>query len=72
MILSEFQGERTGVHKGVFVVPECFNNILGTNSHVYGTCIPEIFESNGALVLCVLCTKSGWGIYTTVLPEVIN
>ena len=54
------------------MVPECFNNTLGTNSHVQGTCIPENFESNGALVLCVLCTKSGWGNDTTVLPEVIN
>ena len=56
----------------VFVVPEYFNNTLGTNSHIQGTCIPENFESNGALVLCALLTKSGWGIYTSVLPEVIN
>ena len=26
--------ERTGLHKGFFVVPEYFNNILGTNSHI--------------------------------------
>ena len=26
--------ERTGLHKGVFVVPEYVNNILGTNSHI--------------------------------------
>ena len=25
---------RTGLLKWVFVVPECFNTILGTNSHV--------------------------------------
>ena len=26
--------QRTGLHKGVFVVPEYVNNILGTNSHI--------------------------------------
>ena len=26
--------QRTGLHKGVFVVPEFVNNILGTNSHI--------------------------------------
>ena len=54
------------------MVPEYFDNILGTNSYIKGTCIPENFESNGALVLCVLWFKRGWGIYTSVLPEVIN
>ena len=54
------------------MVPEYFNNILETNSHIKGTYISENFESNGALVLCVLCIKIGWGIYTSVLPEVIN
>ena len=54
------------------MVPEYFNNTLGINSHIQGTCILENLESNGALVLCVLCIKSGWGIYTSVLPEVIN
>ena len=54
------------------MVPEYFNNILGTNSYIYGTCFQENFESNGALVLCVLCIKSGWGNYTSVLPEIIN
>ena len=54
------------------MVPEYVNNILGTNSHILGTCIPENFESIGALMLCVLCIKSGWGIYTSILLEVIN
>ena len=54
------------------MVPEYFNNILVTNSHIKGTCIPENFVSNGALALCVLCIKSGWGIFTSVLPEVIH
>ena len=26
--------ERTGLHKGVFVVPDYVNNILGTNIHI--------------------------------------
>ena len=29
-----FHCERTGLHKGVFVVAEYFNNIFGTNSHI--------------------------------------
>ena len=31
---SEIIEQRTGLHKGVFVVPEYFNNTLGTNSHI--------------------------------------
>ena len=37
-----------------------------------GHCIPENFKSNRALVLYVLCSKSGCGIYTSVLSEVKN
>ena len=45
------------------MVPEYFNNTLGTISHIKRTCIPENFESNGALVLCVLFTKES-GVFT--------
>ena len=54
------------------MVPEYFDNISGTNGHILGTCTPENFESNEALILCELCIKSGLGIYTSVLPDVIN
>ena len=47
-------------------------NLLNQNSHINGTCIPENLHSNGVLVLFVLCVKGGWGIYTSVLLEVIN
>ena len=40
------------------MVPEYFNNILETNSHIYGICISENFDSNEALV-CVIYI-SGW------------
>ena len=43
--LNEFD-ERTSFHKGVFLGPEYFNHILGTNSHIKGTCIDTNFESN--------------------------
>ena len=32
--VDQIPSERTGLHKGVFVVPEYINNILGTNSHI--------------------------------------
>ena len=64
--------QRTGFHKGVFLGPEYFNNILGTNSHIKGTCIAAHFESNGPLVRCLLSIKSGWGNSIPVLPEVMN
>ena len=64
--------QRTSFHKGVFVGPEYFNNILGTNSHIKGTCIAANFESNGPLVWCLLSIKSGWGNSIPVLPEVMN
>ena len=64
--------QRTSFHKGVFLGPEYFDNILGTNSHIKGTCIAANFESNGPLVWCLLSIKSGWGNYITVLPEVMN
>ena len=54
------------------MVPEYFDNILGKNNHIEVTCIHENFESNRALVLCVLCLKSGRDMFTSVLPEVIN
>ena len=31
--------EMASCHKGFFQGPEYFNNILGTNSHIKGTCI---------------------------------
>ena len=64
--------QRTSFHKGVFLGPEYLNNILGTNGHIKGTCIASNFESNGPLVWCLLCIKSGWGNSIPVLPEVIN
>ena len=64
--------KRTSFHKGVFLGPEYFNNILGTNSHIKGTCIAANFESNGPLVWCLLSIKSGWGNSIPVLPEVMN
>ena len=67
-----FCGKRTSFHKGVFLGPEYFNNILGTNSHIKGTCIAANFESNGPLVWCLLSIKSGWGNSIPVLPEVMN
>ena len=51
--------ERTSFHKGVFLGPEYFNNILVTDSHIKGTCIAANFESNGPLVCRVLSIKSG-------------
>ena len=65
-------GQRTSFHKGVFLGPEYLNNILGTNGHIKETCIAANFESNGPLVWCLLCIKSGWGNSIPVLPEVIN
>ena len=65
-------GERTSFHKGVFLGPEYLNNIFGTNGHIKGTCIAANFESNGPLVWCLLCIKSGWGNSIPVLAEVIN
>ena len=62
----------TSFHKGVFLGPEYFNNILSINSHIKGTCIAANFELNGLLVWCLLSIKSGWGKYIPVLPEVIN
>ena len=64
--------ERTSFYKGVFLGPEYFNNILGTNSHIKGTCIAANFESNGPLVWCLLSIKCGWGNFIPVLPEVMN
>ena len=64
--------KRTSFHKGVFLGPEYLKNILGTNGHIKGTCIAANFESNGPLVWCLLCIKSGWGNSIPVLPEVIN
>ena len=64
--------KRTSFNKGVFLGPEYLNNILGTNSHIKGTCIVANFESNGPLVWCLLSVKSGWGNSIPVLPEVIN
>ena len=66
------KSERTSFHKGVFLGPEYLNIILGTNSHIKGTCIAANFESNGPLVWCLLRIKSGLGISIPVLPEVIN
>ena len=43
--------QRTSLHKGVLVVPEYFNNILVTYSHIKGTCNGGKFELNGLLVL---------------------
>ena len=70
--LTKLYFERTSFHKGVFLGPEYFNNILGTNSHIKGTCIATNFESNGPLVWCLLYIKSGWGNSILVLHEVIN
>ena len=56
-LLKKF--EKTSFHKGVFLGPEYFNNILGTNSHIKETCIAANFESNGPLVWCLLSIKSG-------------
>ena len=53
------------------VVSEYFNYIFGTNSHLQGICIPEKLKSKGALVLFVLCIKSGCGIYTSILRIII-
>ena len=64
--------KRTSFHKGGFLGPEYYNNILDTNSYIKGTCIVANFESNGPLVLCLLSIKSGWGIAIPVLPEVVN
>ena len=64
--------QRTSFHKGVFLGPEYFNDISGTNSHIKGTCIAANFESNGPLVWCLLSIKSGWGNSIPVLPEVMN
>ena len=64
--------QRTSFHKGVFLGPEYFNNILGTNSHIKGTCTAANFESNGPLVWCLLSIKSGWGNFIPDLPEVMN
>ena len=64
--------QRTSFHKGVFLGPEYLNTILGTNSHIKGTCIAANFESNGPLVWCLLRIKNGWGISILVLPEVRN
>ena len=64
--------QRTSFHKGFFLGPEYFNNILSTISHIKGTCIATSFESNGHLVRCLLSIKSGWGNSIPVLPEVMN
>ena len=45
------KSERTSLHKGVLVVPEYFNNILVTDSHIKGTCNGGKFELNGLLIL---------------------
>ena len=66
------KSKRTSFHKAVFLGPEYLNDILGTNGHIKGTCIAANFESNGPLVWCFLCIKSGWGNSIPVLPEVIN
>ena len=60
--------ERTSFHKGVFLEPEYLNNILDTNGHIKGTCIAANFKSNGHLVWCLLCIKSGWGNSILELP----
>ena len=39
------------------MVPEYFNNILRTNSHIQGTCISENFESNGAMLFLYYVLK---------------
>ena len=41
--------QRTSLHKGVFLVPEYFNNILVAYSHIKGTCIGGKFELNRLL-----------------------
>ena len=64
--------ERTSLHKGDLLGPEYLNNILGTNSHIKGTCVAANIESNGPLVWCSLYILSGWGKSIPVLPEVIN
>ena len=53
--------QRTNFHMGVFLGPKYLNNILGTNSHIKGTCIAANFEPNGPLVWCIMCIKGGWG-----------
>ena len=71
-MLNSAMNERTSFHKGFFLGPEYLNTILGTNSHMKGTCIAANFESNRPLVWCLLRIKSGWGISILVIPEVIN
>ena len=66
------KSERTSFHKGVFLGPEYFNNILGTNSHIKGTCIAANFESNEPLAWCLLSIKRRRGNSIPVLPEVTN
>ena len=66
------KSERTSFHKGVFLGPEYWKYILGTNGHIKGTCIAANFESNRPFVWCLLCIKSGWGNSIPVLTEVIN
>ena len=56
----------------VFLGPEYLNNILGTNDRIKGSSIAANFESNGPLVWCLLCIKSGWGNSILVLLEVLN
>ena len=68
--MSKLHFQRTSFHKVVFLGPEYLNTILGTNSHMKGTCIAANFESNGPLVWCLLRIKSGWGISIPVIPEV--
>ena len=68
----DIKSQRTSFHKAVFLGPEYFTNILGTNSHIKGTCIAANFESNGPLVWCLLPIKSGWGNSIQVLPEVMK
>ena len=57
--LDSFSKQRTSFHKGVFLGPKYLNTILGTNSHIKGTCIAANFDSNGPFVWCLLRIKVG-------------
>ena len=71
-LFTDIPIKRTSCNFGFFLGPKYLNNNLDTNSHIKGTCIAANFESNGPLVWCIFCIKSGWGNSIPVLPEVIN
>ena len=60
---------RTSFHTGVFLGPEYFNNILGSNSHIKGTCIAATLNRTDLWfgVYCLLKVCGGVILYQSYL-----